>query len=67
MSNRVLKKLYGDHQELSQDVAERPASGSDSDSLSNDNTKPSKSRKNKKLAVNRFELVTVTQAQNIDN
>ena len=62
MSNRVLKKLYGDNQELAigPNVVEGRVSESDSDSLSNDNSKLTKNQKNKKLAINRFELVNVT-------
>ena len=59
MSNRVLKKLYGDGVELKAgpNLADNHFSDSESDSLSNDNTLPSKGQKNKKLAINRFELV----------
>jgi hypothetical protein len=60
MSNRVLKKLYGDHSELKANSNENLLTGSESDSLSgnNDNNKSTKEQtKGKKLALNRFELV----------
>jgi hypothetical protein len=60
MSNRVLKKLYGDHKELKTNSNENLLTGSESDSLSgnNDNNKSTKGQtKGKKLALNRFELV----------
>ncbi|CAG2165852.1 unnamed protein product [Oppiella nova] len=72
MSNRVLKKLYGDSDGLigtaesaaaTAPVAPPPVDShlspaSDSDSLNNDsNSRPSMARKTKKLAINRFELL----------
>ena len=59
MSNRVLKKLYGDDLKVGPNLVDNHLSDSDSDSLSNDNTKPSKGQKSKKLAINRFELVII--------
>lgn len=57
MSNRVLKKLYGDSSELKNASNDNLLSGSESDSLSNNENNKSIKTKGKKLAVNRFELV----------